>query len=107
MKWLVANFNIPGHNDGRVFYQGKPRKPRNEYIYVGKKKKLHQAVAEKMLGRSLRKGEVVHHVNGNSLDNRPENLMVFPNTAAHSKWHADHDPNWGWKRGNRKVGDVK
>ena len=30
------------------------------------------------LGRSVEKGEVVHHMNGNSSDNRPENLLVMP-----------------------------
>lgn len=24
-------------------------------------------------------------------NNAPENLMVFPNQAAHAKWHAEHD----------------
>ena len=46
----------------------------------------HHLVAEKMLGRRLRKGEVVHHRNGNTADNRPENLEV-KSASAHAREH--------------------
>jgi hypothetical protein len=43
----------------------------------------HRLVAEKMLGRRLRPGEVVHHINDDPADNRPENLIVFETNGHH------------------------
>lgn len=46
----------------------------------------HRAVAAKMLGRPLVKGEVVHHKNGIKTDNRPENLVVITQSE-HMRLH--------------------
>lgn len=51
----------------------------------------HRVVAEQILGRPLRPGEVVHHINRDKRDNRPENLMIFPSQAEHARWHKLHD----------------
>lgn len=37
----------------------------------------HRVVAEHILGRPLRRGEIVHHKDGNKKNNSPENLEVM------------------------------
>ena len=40
-------------------------------------KHTHRIVAEQKLGRSLKKGEIVHHIDGNKRNNDPSNLIVM------------------------------
>lgn len=58
-----------------------------------KRKYEHHLVMEKMLGRKLKKDEVVHHINKNRLDNKLENLMLFPNNKAHLNFHKNESRN--------------
>lgn len=46
----------------------------------GVKKSLHRHVMEEHLGRELDQDEHVYHLNGNSKDNRLENLVVVKKT---------------------------
>jgi hypothetical protein len=55
------------------------------FTYNGKL--VHREVAEKMLGRRLRTGEVVHHKDRNKLNNDPSNLWVFPSQKEHDRIH--------------------
>lgn len=46
-------------------------------------------VVEQLLGRPLLPGEIVHHRDGNRLNNASENLLVLPSQAfhAHIEYH--------------------
>lgn len=60
----------------------------------------HRLVAEATIGRYLLREEVVHHINGDSQDNRPANLAVFGTNAEHLRHElTGRIPNWtpeGW-----------
>lgn len=57
---------------------------------------LHQVVAEWALGRAIAPGEVVHHRDGNKLNNAPHNLEVMSHSS-HARLHAHQSKFWEGK----------
>lgn len=76
----ITKNNKPGEGFIHLGYRG--------FQINGKKIFEHVMVAENVLGKKLPKNSVVHHVNGNKLDNRNENLVICQDRAYHNLIHA-------------------
>lgn len=72
---------------GGVIQKGRKKNGLYKHIRVGDGyKPEHRLVMEKHLGRKLRRGEEVHHINGNKQNNDISNLIVL-SKSDHSKLH--------------------
>lgn len=83
------------YNEFIAEYYDQPQPPKT-YIdengyrrFTGNKKAIHRWIAEKKIGRPLRKDEIVHHKNRNKLDNDPDNLEIM-HVDVHYRLHKKH-----------------
>lgn len=54
----------------------------------------HRVLAAEMIGRALLRGEIVHHIDGNRLNNDPDNLAVLRNQSEHVRAHPRIKGRW-------------
>lgn len=67
---------------------------KNKYDYE------HRIVMSQVIGRPLKKNEIVHHKNGVKADNRPENLEIVKTVAEH--WYKHRKKSSGLRKPNQK-----
>jgi len=89
---LTKQKNITNSSEIKLDFYGKQigtKFPVFNYIDdEGNKKQIrcHTAIGQEIVGRKLYRDEVVHHIDGNNLNNEPVNLMVI-NRSEHINIH--------------------
>ncbi|MBN1250158.1 MAG: HNH endonuclease [Anaerolineae bacterium] len=70
----VRGEQVKAHSEGRTYTKTNGRH-------------THRVVMENKLGRALRPGEIVHHKDGNKLNNAPGNLELISSQEEHARAH--------------------
>ena len=71
-----------------LFMGGKSHDANGYITDTQKNKREHRLVMEKVLNRELLSTEIIHHVNGDKTDNRPENLEIVTRSK-HKQMHPE------------------
>lgn len=99
-----ATTNLNQRGEPRRFLRGHNRRnvgtgwTQQGYVYFslgGKTTAFHRYVFETYYGVTLERGQVVHHIDGNALNNDPENLAVM-SISEHMRLHRLKDRSVRW-----------
>ena len=85
MDFMEANYKRGMNPNSRNGFK-KDMIPHNKGLHTVRHIRDYRKVLENKVGRKLRPNEVAHHINGNKLDDRPENLEVR-DKLKHQKEH--------------------
>lgn len=92
-SWTKHGESAPGYKGGisekgsrggyrKILSPSHPNADANGYVFE------HRLVCEKLLGRYLTDEEIVHHRDGDPLNNSPSNLFIFYGHGTHRAFHA-------------------
>lgn len=98
---------------GKNSYNSKSKKIYNTKTYTDERgykrfkdsnKLVHRWVMEKKIGRRLCKEERVHHIDGNKINNKKENLRLFASQDEHEMHHINIFKKYGfWYETNSET----
>lgn len=71
------------HNYKFIYYPSHPLRNLKGYV------REHLLVLYKHLGERINKSNIIHHIDGNKINNNIENLMVMKNHGAHRRIHCN------------------
>jgi len=74
--------------DDTLFYRTYKKPTKDGYIRDKDKRYIHKRIMEQKIGRPLLNNvEVVHHIDLNKLNNKPDNLHLCENRSEHNELH--------------------
>lgn len=81
-RYAKSHNGNPCRPIGGIDVHGYHRVKINGIIY-----RTHRLIVEKELGRKLLKTEIIHHIDGNKLNNNFDNLLICRSDKEHMKYH--------------------